>query len=197
MSEQAVDHPAPTRRVAPWLAGGVGLVVVGLLALLLIAGDGGVSETAATPLLDQPAPNVSGTEADGTIFTLSHRKGSWVVLNFFAPDCIPCIDEHPDLVRFVEQQASLGNNGAEFYSIVQSGSRADVEAFFERYGGDWPIVYDDEFEFQTQFGVAQVPETWVVDPNGVVRGRVIGRIASADSLSTELQLLRERFGGLS
>lgn len=196
MSETSTDAASAPRRVAPWIAGGVAVVVLGLIALLVVAGRDS-APTAATPLLDRAAPNVSGTDESGDVFRLSHRKGSWVVLNFFAPDCIPCIDEHPDLVRFVEQQRSLGVAGAEFYSIVQHASRAEVEAFFTERGGDWPIVYDDEFEFQTQFGVAQVPETWVIDPNGIVRGRIIGRISSADSLSTQLQLLRERFGSAS
>ena len=89
------------------------------------------------------------------------------MLNFFTHNCVPCIREHPELIEFVDQQRSLGVDGAEFYSIVQRQHPDEVDEFFVERGGDWPVVYDTEFEFVNQFGVALVPETWIIDPNGV------------------------------
>ena len=179
--------------VAPIVVG-VLAAVVGLLIWILVSADGNRTATADTPLLDQPAPPAVGTYDDGAPFELSRRKGSWVVLNFFTHDCVPCIQEHPELVEFVAQQRDLGTDGAEFYSIVQNSSREEVEAYFAKYGGDWPVVYDDDYDFQIEFGVVQVPETWIIDPNGLVRGRVIGEVDS-ELLGSSLQMLRERFGG--
>ena len=192
----AADEPAggsPVRRfpVAP-IAVAALAVVAGLLFWVLLSADGNRTATADTPLLDQPAPAAAGTFDDGSTFELSRRKGSWVVLNFFTHDCVPCIQEHPELIEFVDQQRSLGADGAEFYSIVQTSTRAEVEAYFAEYGGDWPIVYDDEYDFQIEFGVVQVPETWIIDPNGIVRGRVIGEV-DAELLGSSLQMLREQF----
>ena len=178
-------------RIAPIVVA-VLAVVAGLLFWILISADANRTAGADTPLLDQPAPSVAGAFEDGSRFELSRRKGSWVVLNFFTHDCVPCIQEHPELVEFVAQQRSLRDDGAEFYSIVQNSTREEVAAFFEEYGGDWPVVYDDNYEFQLEFGVVQVPETWIIDPNGVVRGRVIGEVDS-EWLSSSLQMLRERF----
>ena len=169
-------------------------VVVGLLFWVLVSADGNRTATADTPLLDRPAPAAVGTLDDGAPFDLSRRKGSWVVLNFFTHDCVPCIQEHPELIEFVDQQRTLGVDGAEFYSVVQTSTRAEVEAYFDEYGGDWPVVYDDEYDFQIEFGVVQVPETWIIDPNGIVRGRVIGEVES-DMLSSSLQALREQLAG--
>lgn len=194
MSEVVDDAPPRPARVAPFVAAAVAAILIGLI-VLMIAGRGEGASSADTPLLNQPAPQATGDFADGTTFDLSRRKGSWVVLNFFAPDCVPCIREQPELLRFVDQQRSLGPDGAEFYSIVQHSTPEEVDAFFEKYGGDWPIVYDDRFEFQTGFGVAQVPETWLIDPNGIVRGRIIGEIPGADQLSVEIQRLRDALGG--
>jgi cytochrome c biogenesis protein CcmG/thiol:disulfide interchange protein DsbE len=193
-----VDEAGPRVRVAPLVVAGLA-VVIGLLFWVLLSADGNRTATADTPLLDQPAPAAVGAFDDGSPFELSRRKGSWVVLNFFTHDCVPCIQEHPELLAFVAQQRSLGNDGAEFYSIVQTSTRAEVAEYFEKYGGDWPIVYDDDYDFQIEFGVVQVPETWIIDPNGIVRGRVIGEV-QAGLLSSSLQVLRERFaatgGGL-
>jgi cytochrome c biogenesis protein CcmG/thiol:disulfide interchange protein DsbE len=188
----AASDPATARRrrrVAPIVVGAVALAVVGLM-FILVSADSSPGASARSPLLGNPAPSAAGEFADGTTFELSRRKGSWVVLNFFTHNCVPCIREHPELVSFVEQQRSLGVEGAEFYSIVRDSTRDEVEEFFDERGGDWPIVYDTDYEFVNQFGVALVPETWIVDPNGFVRRRFISEVRAED-LSLVLQALRE------
>ncbi len=166
------------------------MVMIGLLVLLVNANPDDGAPSADTPLLNQPAPEAVGELDDGTPFDLSRRKGSWVVMNFFQSDCVPCIQEHPELIEFVDQQRSLGGDGAEFYSIVYGDTRDRVERFFEERGGDWPVVYSDGDSIPTSFGVSLVPETWIIDPQGVVRERLISRV-TADELSVLLQQWRE------
>ena len=192
-TRRASDPLRETRRIpiAPIVVAALA-VFAGLLFWVLLSADGNRTATADTPLLDQPAPSAAGTFDDGTPFDLSRRKGSWVVLNFFTHDCVPCIQEHPELIEFVDQQRTLGADGAEFYSIVQTSTRDEVAAYFDEHGGDWPVVFDDDYDFQIEFGVVQVPETWIIDPNGIVRGRVIGEV-EADMLSPTLQAMREQF----
>lgn len=199
MSDVATSDDAPTgdtpsggsagRRIAPLVVGAVAVVLAGLFALLLVA-DPGENAAADSPLLGRPAPDVRAVNADGSSFALSHRKGSWVVLNFFTHDCVPCIREHPELIDFVDQQRALGADGAEFYSIVRDSTREQVDVFFDERGGDWPVVYDDEYQFVNGFGVALVPETWIIDPNGIVRSRFIAEV-EADPLSALIQSMRE------
>ena len=69
--------------------------------------------------------------------------------------------------------------------------RPAVEEFFAEEGGDWPVVYDEDGSIAVGFGVAKVPETWIIDPNGIVRGRVISRV-TADFLGSQLQVLQEQ-----
>ena len=89
------------------------------------------------------------------------------------------------------QQEALAD-GAKFYTVVYDDDRANVEEFFAAEGGDWPVVYDDDGSIAVAFGVSKVPETWIIDPDGVVRGRVISRV-TADFLGAQLQLLREQY----
>jgi cytochrome c biogenesis protein CcmG, thiol:disulfide interchange protein DsbE len=180
------------RRVAPFVALAVAVVLAGLF-VVLAGSDPAQNETAETPLLGQPAPEALGVRADGSGFDLARRKGSWVVLNFFTSTCVPCQQEHPDLVRFAEQQAALGADGAELYTIVYDDDRRAVEEFFAENGGEWPVVYDDDGSIAVGFGVSQVPETWIVDPTGVVRERMISRV-TAEFLGAEVQQLRELAG---
>ena len=177
------------RRVAPIVVAGVAVLLAGLFWVILSSG-GSSTDFTRSPLLGKPAPASQGEYADGTTFELSRRKGSWVVLNFFTHNCVPCVREHPDLVAFVEQQRALGTDGAEFYSIVRDSTQEEVDEFFAERGGDWPIVYDTDFEFSNDFGVALVPETWIIDPNGVVRRRIPSEV-DGDQLSLLMQALRE------
>ena len=90
------------RRIAPWIA----LAVAGVLAALFVVLAGAKSDqtdSADTPLIGKPAPAVAGETLAGEPWELSRRKGSWVVLNFFQSTCVPCKEEHPELVRFAEQ----------------------------------------------------------------------------------------------
>ena len=164
---------ATQRRVAPWVAGGVGVVLVGLLALLAIAKPS--TDSASTPLLGRPAPQVRSTTYDNKPFDLSRRKGSWVVLNFFNSTCVPCRNEHPQLLAFADAQEN-SDAPVELYTVVNDDSQAAVDAFFQANGGNWPRVRDDDGAISVAFGVAKVPETWVIDPNGFVRLRIIGEL---------------------
>jgi cytochrome c biogenesis protein CcmG/thiol:disulfide interchange protein DsbE len=194
VDESVVDDASfdDTRRsrLAPWVALGIAVAMIGLVVLLVNANPDDGAPSADTPLLNQPAPEAVGELDDGTPFDLSRRKGSWVVMNFFQSDCVPCIQEHPELIEFVDQQRSLGADGAEFYSIVYGDTRERVERFFEERGGDWPVVYSEGDSIPTSFGVSLVPETWIIDPQGVVRERLISRV-TADELSVLLQQWRE------
>jgi cytochrome c biogenesis protein CcmG, thiol:disulfide interchange protein DsbE len=188
--EPGVTGPARRGRVAPFVALAVA-IAIGALFVVLAGSDTGRNESVSSFLIGKPAPTTVGTTLDGVPFDLSRRKGSWVVLNFFDPQCVPCVNEHPELVAFDAQQSEFPD-GAELYTVVNKGSDASVAAFFDANGGDWPVVTDPDFSISTAFGVAQVPETWVIDPNGVVVLRIAGEV-TADGLATEVQQLRTAF----
>lgn len=183
------------RRVAPFVVLAVLIAVVALF-LVLATGTSGPTDKLGlvdSPLIGRAAPTVRSTTLDGTPFDLSRRKGSWVVLNFFNSTCAPCRAEHPELVKFVDQQRQLGTDGAEFYTVLQIDDQVDaVKKFFLTRGGDWPIVRDDEGQINVDFGVAQVPETWIVDPSGVVVVRWAGPI-DANTLALLVQQQRDRY----
>ncbi len=189
------DGGSGRRRVAPFIALAVA-VVIGALFVVLAGSGPATNDTINSALIGQAAPGATGVTLDEQPFDLSRRKGSWVVLNFFDPACVPCVEEHPQLVAFQQQQAALAD-GAELYTIINrsvrlgDGSDDDVAAFFAERGGDWPVVRDPNGAISVAFGVSQVPETWIVDPDGIVRVRIGGKI-DAEGLGTLLQQMREQ-----
>lgn len=189
MSEPIADDAAAARRprVAPFIVLAVAVALVGLFVVLAQSERGG--DTVSSFLIGKPAPAATGTTLDGDPFDLSRRKGSWVVLNFFDPTCVPCVAEHPELVAFDEQQRARPD-GAELYTVINEGSDESVREFFAANGGEWPVVSDPPGSISVAFGVSGVPETWIVDPNGIVRQRMAGQV-TAEFLGSYLQQLRE------
>jgi cytochrome c biogenesis protein CcmG/thiol:disulfide interchange protein DsbE len=190
---EAVETGASRKRpFAPLVAGAVGVLMAAFLVMLAFADVGG-SASAESPLLGKPAPEVKSTLIDGGVFDLSRRKGSWVVFNFFNSTCVPCRQEHPVLVDYEEAQKS-SDDPVEVYTIVNDDSDEAVKAFFASNGGDWGKVRDDDGAISVAFGVAKVPETWVIDPNGYVRVRILGALTEG-FLTTRVDDLKRQFAG--
>ena len=166
-------------------------IVIALFFVVLVVADPDQDIVAKSPLLGQPAPAVASETIDGEQFVLERRKGSWVVLNFFNSTCVPCINEHSLLVDFAKTEA-INQNAAEIYTIINDDSSDAVREFFVKNGGGWPKVKDDNGAIAVAFGVARVPETWIIDPNGMVRLRITGELSSG-LLSEQVNLLRDGF----
>jgi cytochrome c biogenesis protein CcmG/thiol:disulfide interchange protein DsbE len=79
------------------------------------------------------------------------------------------------------------------YTVVNDDSDEAVNEFFVTNGGEWPKLRDQDGSIAVAFGVARVPETWLIDPNGVVRLRIAGELTSS-LLDDELGKLRTAFG---
>jgi cytochrome c biogenesis protein CcmG/thiol:disulfide interchange protein DsbE len=160
-------------RVAVWAAGAAGIVVA-LFVAMLATRESAASRLAETPLAGRPAPLVRGTSVtDGTAFDLEAARGRWVVVNFFATWCIPCREEHPELVRFNARHPEIA-----IVSVIYSDEVDDVRAFFARNGGGWPVLRDPGGRIALDYGVRGVPESFVIDPAGLVRGRIVGGVTA-------------------
>lgn len=160
------------RRVAPFIVLVVAVVIAGFFVILARAKNDN-SESAYSPLIGGPAPAIKASTLDGKPFELSRRKGSWVILNFFNVTCVPCVREHPELVKFQSEQAVNGTNAAELYSVVWNDLDGGSADFFRKEQVAWPVLIDKNADIAVAFGVAKVPETWIIDPNGYVVTRSI------------------------
>ena len=184
------DARPRSRHPARWAAAGIG-VVLALLIVLLATRDPASTRLAASPLLGKPAPAlVCESVLDGDSFDLQGQSGRWVLVNFFATWCGPCVGEHDDLRTFAAAHAEPGD--ARVVSVVFDDDEGDVAAFFEERGGDWPVLANDG-RVTVDFGVTGVPESFLVGPDGIVRAKITGGI-EADKLEEVLE--RAKAGSL-
>lgn len=189
--DPGVDHdavPSPSARrsrLAPIIAMAIALVIAGLF-VVFARSDPNKADAVETRFRDKPAPELiaplerldaNGATVDGT-FNLARRKGSWVVLNFFDRTCEPCVAEHPALVSFYNVQQRLpAEQRVELYSVVWGNDRPGSRDYLREHDAAWPVVLDDG-TMAARLGVAKVPETWVIDPHGIVRARFQGELTT-------------------
>ena len=106
---------------------------------------------------------------DGTrTIDLSKLRGRVVVLNLWATYCAPCIEELPSLL---EMQKRMPEIAVVAVSIDQD---PDVyHKFLLKHHVDLLTVRDEEMRVNALYGTAQIPETYIIDRQGVVRRKFV------------------------
>jgi cytochrome c biogenesis protein CcmG/thiol:disulfide interchange protein DsbE len=171
------------------IVGVVTIVLVGILVTRKSAAD----RADYDPLENKPAPAIDGTTLDGKPFNIDDLRGKWVVVNFFATWCEPCQAEHPDLVSFAQRHAQAGNDNVQLVSVVFNDDLNAVKDFFAKNGGDWPVVNGDEGRMALDYSVIKVPDTYIIDPLGVVRARIPRQVANADELDATISNMQAKW----
>jgi cytochrome c biogenesis protein CcmG/thiol:disulfide interchange protein DsbE len=167
------DGPVGGPRLALVAAAVLAVIVVAFIAILATR-DSSNERVDDTPLLGRLAPATAGATIDGGSFDIDDHRGEWVFVNFFASWCVPCIQEHPELRAFDEAHRERGD--AVLVSVTYSNSAEEAREFFEERGGSWPVIDDPTNSIGVAYGVAQVPETFVVAPDGTVVARFAGEV---------------------
>jgi cytochrome c biogenesis protein CcmG/thiol:disulfide interchange protein DsbE len=140
-------------------------------------------------MLNKPAPgfDLPGLNTEQT-FALASMKGQPFVVNFFASWCVPCRVEHPLLMRLKDQ------NHLPLYGIAYKDKPEDATRLLTTFGDPFRQVgMDRDGRTGLNFGVYGVPETYVIDGNGVIRKRFVGPL-NAEAVEKELLPLLKQLG---
>lgn len=186
-TESEVDTVPPRSRVAIWVVVPLA-VTMGLFLILLATRDPSTTRVTQSRLIGGVAPAITGTTIDGSQFDLDNERGRWVVVNFFSTTCVPCQLEHPELVEFQNAHDPAGD--ATIVSVAFDDSSDNVRRFFERNGGNWPVLAADTGTYAVSYGVAQVPESYLIAPSGLVVDKLIGGIKQQD-LESRIAVLEQ------
>ena len=162
------------------------LAVVALLVFVFQGRFGQDPRMVDSPLIGQPISDLTFDylEQDGT-FSFADQRGTVLVVNFFASWCFPCRGEHDDLTGTA---AAFANRGVHFLGIVYQDEPAQASAFLDEFGrgANYSYVIDPESRAIVELGVFGVPETYIIDANGIIQGKIQGE-ANAAVLSEALE----------
>ena len=180
------SRPAVRRRLT---------VILGGLAILVFAfGMVWLQSSKYEPLVvGMTAPNFSLPDLQGKTQRLTDYRGKVVFLNFWATWCKPCKEEMPSMQVLWD---NLKNQ--DFMMLAVSMDRVtttkDIPSFVETLKLSFPILTDSWGQTDKRYKLMGVPETYVIDQNGVLREKVIGPRdwTRRESIETIVRMLQKQ-----
>jgi cytochrome c biogenesis protein CcmG, thiol:disulfide interchange protein DsbE len=141
-----------------------------------------------SPLIGKPAPEFQLQQLHQAEQTLTSKDnlGKVWLLNVWASWCVSCREEHPLLVE-------LAKSGiVPVYGLNYKDQRDDALRWLKQFGDPYAVsIVDPEGRTGIDYGVYGVPETYVIDKNGIIRYKQIGPV-TVEALQTKiLPLVKE------
>jgi len=142
-----------------------------VLPLVLLGLLSACNRNSTLGMVGGKAPDFTIQDSDRRV-ALHDYKGKAVLLNFWATYCAPCVEEMPSLVQFQKQMGSK----ITVVAVSEDGDAEKYHAFLKQYKIDFLTVRDATQDSKTLYQTTGIPETFVIDGNGVIRRKFIGAI---------------------
>ena len=146
-------------------------ISVPILLTLLLLVAGGCNDQPKLRMIGSTAPDFTVQDSDRTV-RLKDLRGKIVVLNFWTTWCEPCIVEMPSLARLQKQMGST-------VTVLAVSTDDDGDAyhkFLKKYDIQFLTVNDPQKKSAEIYGTTGQPETFIIDPSGVLRRKFIGAV---------------------
>jgi cytochrome c biogenesis protein CcmG, thiol:disulfide interchange protein DsbE len=164
------------------------LILFLALAVFLFIGLGRDPNEIPSPLLDKPAPafNLPQLADPQRSFKSEEMRGRVWLLNVWASWCAACRDEHPLLLELARTRL------VPIYGLNYKDERRDALRWLEEFGDPYTMnLVDADGRVGIDYGVYGVPETFVIDRNGVIRYKQVGPVTEDVLKNRIIPLVKE------
>jgi len=161
----------------------------GLVLFLAVLGVGLFRSQQGQLKIGKPAPDFELVSFDGETYRLSEFRGSVVVVNFWASWCESCKPEARDLEAAYQTYGPRGE--VIFLGVDYVDTEPEALAYLEEFGITYPNGPDLRTEISQAFRIRGVPETFVIDQDGLISHLQIGPYSSLEEILASIDPLLE------
>ncbi len=149
------------------------VAVIGIGVALILFGRSG-DDTPRAPLVAEgfKAPDINLKDLDGNLWSLSSKKGSVVLINFWATWCDTCKEEMPGLQLLYDVKGD--NPGFQLVTVVYDDDPLRAVKYLADNNFTLPLYIDGDGSAARAYGLTGVPETYIVGKKGILRRKIIG-----------------------
>ena len=127
--------------------------------------------------MDAEFPTLQLAMIDGTPYDLAQHRGKWVVVNFWATWCKPCVKEMPELSALDAMREHVEVIGLAY----DDSDPKDIQAFLRQHPVSYPIAIVDTFDPPKSFATPRgLPTTYLIAPNGKLAKKFMGPVTAGD-----------------
>lgn len=167
-----------------WATFAIGGLAIAAVSVVFASRFGSDPTLSPSPLIDTRVPDVAVEAIDGSgTIALRDLEDSILVVNFWAPWCVPCREEHGVLL---DAAATYASSQVLVVGIAYQSELSDVNRFLDELGRGYPVGMDERSAAAIAFGVRGVPETFFIDRDGIIVGKVSGPV-DADLVTATLE----------
>lgn len=127
--------------------------------------------------MDAEFPTLQLAMIDGTPYDLAQHRGKWVVVNFWATWCKPCVKEMPELSALDAMREHIEVIGLAY----DDSDPKDIQAFLRQHPVSYPIAIVDTFDPPKSFATPRgLPTTYLIAPDGKLAKKFMGPVTAGD-----------------
>lgn len=145
------------------------LIILGFLVIRFLPGD--ISHNIEIAAVGSPAPDFELQDLNGNIWRLSSLKGKVVFINFWASWCPSCNTETP--YKEILNKKMQGRP-FQMLGVLYRDDPKDAVAYVQKHGLTFPSLMTPEDTVARHYGITGIPETFIIDKDGIVREKIVG-----------------------
>lgn len=147
------------------------LMAIAIAAIIIANKSTDIKKYDIVAEVGKPAPDFEYPDSSGKIWKLADLRGNVVFINFWATWCTTCEAEMPSKEALRER---MQGRPFQMLGMLFRDDPANLPAYYRTHTVSLPTLISPENEAAKKYGITGVPETFIIDKDGIIREKLVG-----------------------